>query len=97
MSRTVTLRIKRVYFDQILSGTKLVEYRDVKPYYERLFSCASDISRLRLHYQRGAMLEAHVDSVRRIPRPAHLASTGIDFANTETFAIILRNARLIRE
>ena len=96
MSRTVTLRIKRVYFDQILSGTKLVEYRDVKPYYERLFQDSSDISTLRLHYQRGPMLEARVDSVQRIPRPPHLSATGIDFKNAETFAIVVRNARLIR-
>lgn len=96
MSRTVTLRIKRVYFDKILAGTKLVEYRDVKPYYERLFQDSASITTLRLHYQRGPMLEARVDSVRRIPRPAHLDSTGITFANAETFAIVLRNARQIR-
>lgn len=86
-----TLRIKKVYFDQILSGTKRVEYRDVKPFYDRLFS--RKISTLKLHYQSGRQLVAQVDSINRIATPEHLKQTGIAFS-AEVYAIVLRCATL---
>lgn len=100
MSRTLTLRIKRVYFDQILSGEKTVEYRDVKPFYERLLQKpnAAPITKLRLHYQRKRMLECDVGGIANVPTPEwfKLEDDGIEFG-PRTFAIHgLKNARLIR-
>lgn len=91
---TITLRIKQKWFNEIEAGRKLVEYRDVKPFYERLFARAQDVTRIRLHYQKEPMLEVQVDAIRRIPRPAKLSPEF--FQNAETFAIILRNPRRIR-
>ena len=33
----LTLPIKKKWFDMILSGEKKEEYREIKPYYDRLF------------------------------------------------------------
>jgi hypothetical protein len=93
-----TLRIKRVYFDQILSGEKSIEYRDVKPFYERMFERNASIKTLTLHYQRGRKLICDVIAVHRMPTPDWFAdeNDGIVFG-PETYAIHVRNARLIAQ
>lgn len=85
----VTLRIKRKYFDAILSGDKRVEYRDHKDYYSRLLG-RPGIKAIKLHYQgiRQALVE--VKSIRLIETPLHLKTFG-----AHVYAIDLGNARLI--
>jgi hypothetical protein len=36
---TLHLVIKKTWFDMIFSGEKLVEYREIKEYYGKLFAC----------------------------------------------------------
>lgn len=48
--RTLTLRIKKKFFDLIKSGEKEIEYREIKPYYERHVR-RGRVDRLKLHYQ----------------------------------------------
>lgn len=36
-ARFVTLTIRRHWMDAIMSGKKLEEYREIKPYYDRIF------------------------------------------------------------
>lgn len=74
---TVTLRIKKKYFDAILSGEKKIEYRDDKPYYNRIFS--NRVDRLFLHYQHGRWLDVRVRRVRKIKTPAFIKNLGIPF------------------
>ncbi len=92
----VTLRIKRVYFDQILSGEKTIEYRDCKAFYERLFRDVTTLKTLTLHYQRARKLRADIVAITRIKTPDFFKDEGdgIEFGS-HTFAIIVRNARLI--
>ena len=73
MSRSVTLRIKKVFFDEIKSGEKKVEYRSVKDFYERLFE-GRPISKLILHYQKSARLVVEVKDIDIIRRPKFLDS-----------------------
>jgi len=97
MKSNVTLRIKRVYFDQILNGSKKVEYRAVKPFYERLFRDVSSIKTLTLHYQQERKLIADIVSIKRMPLPKEFDNDPdrFDFGN-ECFAIRVKNVRLIR-
>jgi hypothetical protein len=67
--QTKTVRIKKVYFDAIADGTKRVEYRADKAYYDWLATVPTPFV-LRLHYQKCVMLSVEVDKVRRIKRPA---------------------------
>lgn len=48
---TKTLRIKKVYFEEIKKGVKLSETRAKKPYYDWLASIETPF-RLKLHYQK---------------------------------------------
>lgn len=59
---TVTLRIKKYYFDQIAAGKKNVEYRDVKPFYRRLLK-DKRVDFLILHYQKRPRLLCHVRKI----------------------------------
>jgi hypothetical protein len=59
---TITLRIKRRYFDEILAGTKTVEYRDAKPFYDKMLTRAG-IKYLKLHYQQPRQLLCEVRGI----------------------------------
>jgi hypothetical protein len=61
--RSVTLRIKRKYFDLIASGEKKIEYRETKQFYVRLFSGRERIVRLKLHYQSPRQLTVSVKKI----------------------------------
>ncbi len=63
-----TMRIKKIFFDAILDGSKRTEYRAVKPYYEWL-EMAETPFLLRLHYQSRKSLTVVVEEVNRISRP----------------------------
>lgn len=65
---TITLRIKRVYFDLIASGEKTIEYRDAKPYYDKMLS-RKGITQLKLHYQQKRQMLCEVKRIRKIRTP----------------------------
>jgi ASC-1-like (ASCH) protein len=79
LNHTLTLRIKKKYFDLILSGEKTIEYRDFKPYYQRIFQKKYDY--LRLHYQSSRSLIIKIEGVRKIKTPKFILATGIEFSN----------------
>lgn len=88
-----SLRIKKVYLDAIREGVKKYEYRSVKPFYDFLKQPLSEIV---LHYQnpRDKIL-CSVNSVKVIPTPKHLTSTGIEFTD-RVYRIDLTFKRTIR-
>lgn len=55
------LRIKRVFFDQILCGKKTVEYRSLVPYYKKIFDKNPKI--IIFHYQSNARLFCYVENI----------------------------------
>ena len=84
--RTITLRIKKVYFDKILSGEKKVEYRDLKDYYVKLFE-GQEIGALKLHYQGQESLIIDVEKIELIEKPENLNQSF--FTSSKVFAIYL--------
>lgn len=83
--RSVTLRIKKVYFDQIASGEKKTEYRSYKDFYTRIFE-GFEIKRLVLHYQSSRRVVAEVKRIDLIPRPSFLDAASF---TSKVFAIRL--------
>lgn len=65
---TVTLRIKKIYFDAIRRGEKTYELRDDTDYYRRMFE-GRKIEQVMLHYQSPERLYVQVKSVNRIKTP----------------------------
>lgn len=68
---TKTLRIKRVYFDAIRNGTKQIEYRADKSYYDWLHSIEKPF-KLKLHYQGDETMTVTVSKTKRIKTPAFI-------------------------
>lgn len=91
---SVTLRIKKTYFDRILRGEKTVEYRDAKPFYDRLFS-GRRVKTLILHYQSSRQLAVDVVSVRKVRTPKRLKESAIPFGS-KVYAIKLGRSRLLK-
>lgn len=88
--RVVTLRIKKKYFDLIAKGKKNHEFRDAKPYYDRLFS--KPVDALKLHYQGGVFLEVDVIRIDKTPRHPHLENSDCQFGR-EVYQITLGRCR----
>lgn len=88
-----TLRIKRIYFDRILSGDKKIEFRDYKDFYHRLFK--KNPTHLILHYQGKRKLLVEVSSVEVIPTPDRLKESKIKFSE-KVYAIHLGRSGLIK-
>lgn len=86
---TVVLRIKKKYFDAIESGEKTIEYRDVKPFYTKMFD-GKTVDRVMLHYQSGKWLTRDVVKVEIIPTPDELKDSGIPFSD-RVYAIHLKS------
>ena len=86
------LRIKKIYFEKILSGEKVFEYRSIKPYYD--FLKDKDLTHLIFHYQGRKYLKVTVISVRKIKRPKSLEKSQIYFT-PKVYKIGLSNPRLI--
>ena len=64
---TVTLRIKKKYFDLILSGEKKVEYREAKDFYFELFFRPRKMPKfLKLHYQSERQLKVELKQLSLI-------------------------------
>ena len=91
---TITLRIKRVYFDAIAAGTKSIEYRDVKPFYDKLLS-RPNITHLKLHYQQPRQMICEVRGIfkKRVP-PELRNDPDVPFSEY-VYAIMLANPKLI--
>lgn len=88
----ITLRIKKIYFDKIERGEKLVEYRAVKPYYDRLIK--SEIKEILFHYQIGPKLLVKVDNIRKIKTPKRLLDGPINFGS-HVYAIYLSEPKRV--
>ncbi len=74
--RSISLRIKKIYFDRILEGTKKVEYRACKDFYTRMLDeTEGPIKRLVLHYQSARRLIVKVKRIDLIETPGHLDRT----------------------
>lgn len=72
-SRSIALRIKRIYFDAIARGEKTVEYRESKPFYDRMFARKKSIALVLFHYQRAERLLCEVEKIERIKTPKEIA------------------------
>jgi hypothetical protein len=77
LSRIVTLRIKKVYLEDIVRGVKDREYRDYKDYYHKTFR--GEVSHLVLHYQKGVKVKVKVKSIRVVPTPLSIQGRGVPF------------------
>lgn len=91
--RNVTLRIKRVYLEQILDGSKKSELRSCTEFYERLLREGESIDTLTLHYQTERKVICDVVSVKRVPHPRGQPTEGDILTTPEIFKINLRNPR----
>lgn len=93
---TITLLIKKFYFDKILSGEKTFEYRSVTPYYENLF--ASNPTHVRMHYQKHRHLLFEMSSLEIIDTPEEIKESA-RLRNFEigerVFKIGISNPRLV--
>jgi len=57
----ITLRIKKKFFDQIVSGEKITEFRSFSNYYKNLFS--KNPTYLKLHYQEKIALIVEISKI----------------------------------
>lgn len=87
---TVTMRIKKTYFDSINRGEKTSEYRDFTPFYQSLFKTPPNF--LYLHYQGPTGLVCEVKSIKKIKTPAILKQSKIPFGE-HVFKIDLGNCK----
>jgi hypothetical protein len=88
---TLTTTIKKIYYNQILSGEKTVEYRSIKPYYRGVAD--GTVKTLRLHYYDASRyLLVDIESVAKVRCSKALRDSGIDFTGT-VYAIHLTNPR----
>lgn len=88
--RTITLRIKRIWYDLIKSGEKKIEYRECKPFYDALFNEKADI--LKLHYQGKFHLLVEIKKIRKIKTPKKIVKMITDLgmdADMYIYAIYL--------
>lgn len=91
--RNVTLRIKRIYLEAILDGSKKSELRSCTEFYERLLRNAESIDTLTLHYQTERKVICDVVSVTRVPHPRGEPTEGDILTTSEIFKINVRNPR----
>ena len=74
---TLVMLIRKEFFDQILSGRKLTEWRSVTPKYARLKT--GNVKYLVLHYRTQRRLLAEITDVRVRKRPKFLSDSPILF------------------
>lgn len=97
----ITLRIKRRYFDDILTGRKKVEYRDYKDYYKKLFKDKTGAKTLTLHYQQKRKLVCQIVDIKRLSLREARKLTPEEFTNDDVtfgrylFAIYIKRPHLI--
>ena len=73
-----TLRIKKIYLDQIVLGEKRFEYRDYKLYYISLFK--NKPTHFLLHYQTSRQVLVEIVEIRKIKTPQFVLDSGIPFS-----------------
>jgi hypothetical protein len=64
-SKTVTLRIKKKYFNLIADGHKTTEYRNLTKFYYNMLR--KNPTKLKLHYQGDEILTVPIKSINVIP------------------------------
>ena len=98
MERIVkSLRIKKIYFDEIKAGSKKIEYREKKPYYDSRLR--KKLTHIIFHYQKSAKILVEVKSIRVINAPKKLIPEmkKLNFKNTKKiYAITLGRSRTLR-
>lgn len=62
--KRIILPIKKIYFDRILSREKTIEYREYKPYFQKVFSEKVDC--IEFHYYQGKRLLVEVERIEII-------------------------------
>lgn len=86
--QSVTLRIKKHFYQQIELGFKKVEYREYKEFYKRVLKKDKSIKRIRFHYQSGDILISRVKFIRVINKPKFLKNSKLVKTN-KVFQIVL--------
>ena len=92
MTRSITLRIKKIYFDAIADGSKKFEYRAYSDFYRRMFEKEGKIDSVTLHYQLPPRLTCRVTRIEVIPHPEHLKNDPA-FPGKQVFRIGLREPK----
>lgn len=88
--RPLNLTLKRQYFEEILAGTKTIEYRICTPYYDEKFNSQRQWGTVEFHYYTSRKLVCDVLKVEKIPKPEHLQDS-VYLKGTHCWAIHLAN------
>lgn len=92
-SLNINLRIKKIYFDQILSGEKTSEYRRDDPYFQKMLF-KKHYKTITFHYQIEKRLQCDILQIKKIKNP--LLKQKLPFLMTKmVFEIRLKNPRLL--
>lgn len=91
MQKTLTLTIKKRWFDEILSGRKTEEYREIKKYYiDKFTNQQYDTIKLRAGYSKASpVLVAEIVSISAEIRR-------FDMFPVQCFVIKIKNAKLLQ-
>ena len=86
------IRIKKIFFNRILTGEKTIEWRDYKDFYKRLFSPKP--THLIFHYQSKEKIIVTVKKIQIVKRPSILNNSIIPFGE-KVFKISLGEVKKI--
>lgn len=78
MDKSVTVRIKKVFFDKIASGEKTIEYRNITPFY-KIFE-NPDVKTILFHYQKNPRLIAEIIKIEKVKAPEGWKTTPYIYA-----------------
>lgn len=91
--KTITLTLKKIYFEQILAGQKIYEYRSDSPFFRARFE-HKKYTKIVFHYYKRERLECDVIKVDKVPNP--FLNDDLSFLTTsKVFRIHLKNPKLI--
>lgn len=91
--RSLILPTTKFFFDKVLDGSKVREYRKDAAFYDRLFSgdCPDELF---LHYRQNVFLRCEIISIQKVDRPDELR--GSRFITTDRcYAISIKNPQLV--
>jgi hypothetical protein len=93
----LVLPITKRFFDEILAGTKEIEYRKAVPFYDRLLSSESKerIDTIYLHYRHGVFMRCDVTRIARIKRPKKLENS-VHITTPHCYAISVRSPEIVK-
>lgn len=89
---TITLTIKKVFFDKIAALEKRIEYRQANAYFRKIFEQVKP-TKIKFHYQKRLFLTVDIKNVQLIPKPEHLQNSPF-LPTSEIFAIEIENPTL---